>query len=530
MSGDIPVPVPDPARMAWYELSDLGNAQRLRDLARGELLWVEDHWTAYDRRRWSREDGKRLAQRLAHDVARHIPLEAQALVEQLEAGRIPKAEEERVTERIAALFKHGITSGNANKTAAMLVQAQSELFATRDDFDRDPLAFNCLNGTVRLQRVEEGGRAVWRAVLAPHDPADMISRIAEVEYNPGAEAPRWREHMETVLPFEEVRRFFQMCAGYALTGEITEQCIFLLQGKGGDGKSTTMNVIRDLMGGYSSNADVQTFMAGAQRSGGEATPDLARMSGDVRMVSTGEPRPGGALDEGRIKAITGGAAITVRELHGAPFEYVPRFKVFFECNRKPRISGDDDGIWRRVIVIQFPHQFKGKAADKQAQRRLLEERAGVLNWMIEGALAWLEAGILEPPAQVQEAIDDYRRAANPFGEWFMERVDTRDPEQRSEAKALYDSYKAWCEANAVGDREIMTSTAFGRALSDKQIPKMKGANGRVLRRGARLRSDGELGFDPAPEGSGGGSAGSVGRDDGLEPEDYDYDPFAPGAD
>lgn len=506
----IKVTVPDPAQMGWYELSDLGNAHRLRDLARGRLLWVEDHWRAYDDKRWSREDGKRLAQRLAHDVARHIPDEAKALTEALDAMERPdEATVERYNERIAALYKHGVQSGNTAKTAGMLAQAQSELYAVRDDFDTDPLCLNLQNGTVRFVQADEGR---WHARFSPHDPADMLSRIAEVAYDPDAEAPLWRTHMDTVLPSAEVRSFFQQCVGYGATGEIREQAIFLLQGKGGDGKSTTMNVLRELLGTYGSNADVQTFMAGAQRSGGEASPDLARLAGDSRMVSTGEPRPGGALDEGRIKAITGGAAITARELHGAPFEYVPRFKVFFECNRKPRISGDDDGIWRRVIVIWFPHQFKGSAADKMAQRRLLSEGPGVLNWVIEGTLSWLNAGTLEPPVAVQEAIDDYRRAANPFGEWFVERVDTRDHSARAEAKALYDSYKAWCEENAVGDREIMSSTAFGRALSDKQLPKMKGANGRVLRKGARLRGDDELfgygdrdvqeGGNPSPGASG----------------------------
>lgn len=535
MERPIEITAPDPARMAWYELSDLGNAQRLRDLALGKLLWVEDHWVAYDGKRWSREDGKRLAQRLAHDVARHIPTEAAALAEELDAMDRPKAEtEERYQERIAALYKHGIQSGNTAKTAGMLSQAQSELYAVREDFDRDPLALNVSNGTVRLVWVPQapgathpgglapsaqsaadgrsalrpaGGRpgaqgeGEWRVEFRPHDPADMISLIAAVEYHPDAPAPLWRKHMATVLPSEAVRRFFQQCVGYGATGEITEQAIFLLQGKGGDGKSTTMNVLRELLGGFGANADVQTFMAGAQRSGGEASPDLARLSGDTRMVSTGEPRPGGALDEGRIKAITGGAAITARELHGAPFEYIPRFKVFFECNRKPRISGDDDGIWRRVMVIWFPHQFKGAAADKRFHHRLLEEGPGILNWVLEGALAWLEAGTLTAPSEVQEAIDDYRRAANPFGEWFAERVDTRDPAARAEAKALYDSYKAWCEDNSVGDREVMSSTAFGRALSDKQIPKMKGSNGRVLRKGARLRDDNEL-FGVAPDAPG----------------------------
>ncbi len=490
MTDRIDVTPPDAAKMAWYETSDIGNAARLRDLAMGTLLWVEDHWVAYDGRRWSPEDGERLANRLAQDVARHIPLEAEALAEELEAMEPARRMqcEERYTEKMTALHKHGVTSGNTAKTAGMLHQAKTEMFARREDFDRDPLAINVLSGTLKLRKGADGR---WGVVESPHDPADMISKLADVAWDPKAQAPRWVEHMATVLPSAPVRAFFQACAGYGLTGEITEQCIFLLQGKGGDGKSTTMDVLRQVLGGYGAAADVQTFIAGAQRSGSEASPDLARLSGDVRLVSTGEPRVGAALDEARIKQVTGGQPVNARQLHGAPFEYVPRFKIWFECNRKPRISGDDDGIWRRVIVIQFPHQFKG-AADKRFKDKLLAEGPGVLNWLLEGALAWLEAGRLAMPTEVQEAVDDYRRAANPFGEWFAERVDTRDGASRAEAKALYDSYKHWCEENSVGDREIMSSTAFGRALSDKQIPKMKGANGRVYRKGARLRGDSEL--------------------------------------
>lgn len=495
-SDAIDVTPPDPAKMAWYELNDIGNARRLGDLALGKLLWVEDHWIAYDGKRWSAEDGDRLAQRLAHDVARHIPIEAEALADELEAmdPALQAKAKDRYEEKIAALYKHAITSGNTNKTAGLLHQAKSEIFAKREDFDRDPLAINVNNWTLRLEKSGDD----WVVRHAPHDPADMISRIAAVDYVPKEGCENWDKHMATVLPSDAVREFFQQCAGYGLTGEITEQCIFLLQGKGGDGKSTTMDVLRQLLGGYGNSADVQTFIAGQQRSGSEASPDLARLAGDVRFVSTGEPRPGAALDEARIKQVTGGQPVNARALHGAPFEYVPRYKIYFECNRKPRISGDDDGIWRRVLVIQFPHQFKGEAIDKRFKERLLAEGPGVLNWLIEGALAWLRAGTLTPPSEVQEAIDDYRRAANPFGEWFAERVDTRDHDKRVEAKALYDSYKHWCEENSVGDREVMTSTGFGRALSDKQIPKMKGANGRVYRKGARLRDDSELSGYGAP--------------------------------
>lgn len=498
----IPVPVAEPEKMAWYELNDLGNADRLIDLAGGKLLWVEDHWRAYDGRRWSAEDGARLSQQLAHDMARHIPIEAAALDDAADAETDP-GKKTMLQERAAALYKHAVQSGNANKTTAALAQAKSKLAATRDDFDGETMALNVANGTLRFFEGPDG----WAVRLDAHDPEDRISRMSEVAWEPGAQCPEFARHMETVLPAPDVRRYFQSCMGYALTGEISEQCIFLLQGKGGDGKSTTMDVLREVLGGYGATAAVESFLHGAARSGAEASPDMARLAGDVRLVCTSEPRIGAMIDEGRVKQITGGQPISARELHGAVFEYRPRFAIVFECNRKPRISGDDDGIWRRIVVIEFPHQFKG-AADKTVGRRLLAEAEGVLGWLVQGTLMWLNHGLI-PPETVRAAIEDYRRSSNPFGEWFGERVATDDPEARALSADLYADYKQFCEDNAVGDREIMTSTAFGRALGDKQLAKAKNAQGKVIRKGCRLRTLDELSLPPAGVQGGGDIAGGA---------------------
>lgn len=484
----IPVPVINPEAMAWYELNDLGNARRIIDLAQGKLVWCEDHWMAFDGTRWSADDGERIARRIAHDMSRHIAVEAGALDDAIERARSKApAQVEQIEERQSALYKHGVKSGEANKTTAALAQAKSDITAKRDDFDRDTMSLNVTNGTLRIRKGADG----WGVKLDPHDPENRVSRMAGVAWNPNAECPTWTKHIETVLPDPETRRFFQACVGYAMTGEISEQCIFLLQGKGGDGKSTTMDVIREVLAEYARVAGVESFLHGAVRSGAEASPDMARLAGDTRLVCTSEPRIGAALDEGRIKQITGGQPISARELHGTPFEFRPRFAIFFECNRKPRISGDDDGIWRRIMVIQFPHQFKGEAADKTIFKRLLDEREGVLQWLIEGTLIWLREG-LNPPEQVRAAIDDYRRSSNPFGEWFAERVDTKDPDCRERSADLYDNYKTFCEDNSVTDREVMSSTAFGRALGDKQLMKMKGSDGKVIRKGCRLRQDWEM--------------------------------------
>ncbi|MES2494622.1 MAG: phage/plasmid primase, P4 family [Pseudomonadota bacterium] len=505
----------DPLALAWKELNDMGNAARLVARAAGRMIHVREWgWVAYDDIRWSAEDGARLATLTAHDVARGIRDEMQALSD-LDDEAAKRRFGDWCTEamrkdRVINLHKHAVASGNANKTKAMLDQASAldELNRPMGAFDEDPLCINTANWTLRVVKAAPagGGEAVWQVKHAPHDQADLLTRAMACDYIPDAECPLWRKHMEEVLPDPEVRRYFQALVGYSLTGMTNEQIFVMLQGRGGDGKSTTMNTIRILMGNYAIAAGVETFLDTGIRGGGDASADLMRFSGDVRLISIGEPKRGARLAEERIKQFTGDSPIQARPLYGEFIEYDPRGLVFLECNAKPRISGDDDGIWRRIVVVLFPRQFKGQAIDKGQKRRLLAEGPGILNWMLEGLLMWLNEG-LRPPQSIVDAVEEYRRSANPFGEWLATCVDTSDPMVREGSKALYDSYKAFCEADGIGDRDVMNSTAFGRALGDRQINVGgKDSKGHKWRRGARLRAATDM-LGPDAGASGGAPKG-----------------------
>ncbi|GER00914.1 hypothetical protein JCM17845_15370 [Iodidimonas gelatinilytica] len=284
--------------------------------------------------------------------------------------------------------------------------------------------------------------------------------------------------------------FFQKMIGYAFSGHVSEQCFFMLQGPGQDGKSTTMNIIRRVMGGYAAVADVKTFLDLGQRSGADASPDLARLSGDVRLVSCSEPPRGAKLNEALLKGITGGAPITARHLNRDPFEYSPRFKIVMEVNDRPRVMGGDEGIWRRIVPIPFSRKIPDNEIDRTLEDRLVQtEGPGILNWALEGLAMWMAEGLGRPEA-VREAVADYRAASNPFSEWFYDRCE-RDERAEESAADLYRDYQAWCEA---GNYEPISNTAFGRALGDRQVNRRKGAGGRIFRRGVRLKP---RDFEPA---------------------------------
>ena len=163
----------------------------------------------------------------------------------------------------------------------------------------------------------------------------------------------------------------------------------------------------------------------------------------MRFVCASELDEGKQLAESLVKTITGGEAITARFLYREYFEFVPQFKVWIACNHKPRISGDDHGIWRRIRLIPFKVTIPPEEQDRQLLDKLRKELPGIMNWAIEGARHWLEHGLSEPTAVVQ-ATAQYRAESDALGEWLAEHC-YQGPGITCQAKRLYDDYNRYID-------------------------------------------------------------------------------------
>lgn len=495
-----------PEEMAGFPLNDLGNAMRLILLAGGEvrkdgrvdsrhsrlLFQLGGGWVGFNGQYWDRKHGEDLARRLAHEVSRLIP----ALWDHLK-DRIPAKE----------FWRFANDTGSSGKTTAMLRQAQSYLTVEIDVFDRDPMAINCLNGTVKMRwtppaKGVKGAKGRFEVRLQPHEPSDRITRCTTTIYDPRARAKLYRKVARESLADIKERGHFRRIMGYAATGCTHEQAFFLAQGRGRDGKSTLLDAAREVLGSYGIAGTPQTFLEGGIQTGSGPSPDLIALSGDVRLAVLSEPPRGSKLNEGRLKAWTSGTPIQARDLNAKPIEFRPRAKLFWECNAFPVAKGDDDGIWRRIFPVLFRRQVPKEEVDRTLPARLLEERAGILNWLIWGVGDWCRRG-LDQPETMKAALEDYRKASSPFGDWLSERCFTGEAAkgERELSGDLYASFKAWSEEQ--GHEKIMSVRAFGDALRDRQVGLMgKNAAGNKYRGPIKLKTLEERARDnaePAPQ-------------------------------
>lgn len=538
----IPIAVTDPLDLAWYECNDFGNARRLVALSRGLLKWVDDrYWVAFDGQRWSEREGGYRARALAHEVAQHCNDEAVALGELVGDPDRPNVNAlserfgawcsaDRATDRLTLLRRHAIKSGNAAQTAAMLTQARDmpQMRAWSEQFDVDPLTYNVQNGTLRFKRrpaAEGSGSADvasgsmptagresegshWESVFqAGHEPGDMLRQIANVEYDPAATCPQWLARLDLVQSDDEQRGVLAMLYGQSLTGLTDGEEFYTHQGKGGDGKSKTHEVLAQLHGDYYRHCPVKTWLAASfQKSGSEHRSDLVRLAGDIRFVSSEEPPRGSKWDSEIIKQATGGGSITARGSgEKSEITYKPRFKLHVEVNIFPAAPGDDRGWWRRQFPVTWPCDTAklpgGAEPPQQLVDRLSAERSGILNWLVAGCLEWLALRKVPRPATVDAAIASLKTGTSPIGEWLAEFCDMTDRSAREGATVLYTAFKTWAEGQGLD--KVPSQRAFGDKLTNEQVYVDKDRRGNKVRCGIRLRGINPLLGDDgtAPRGS-----------------------------
>jgi putative DNA primase/helicase len=270
----------------------------------------------------------------------------------------------------------------------------------------------------------------------------MISKIANVEYDPNADCPLWKQFVREIMDYKtDIIKFIQAAAGWALSGDISEQTMFILYGTGANGKSTFLNTIMYLLGDYATATPTETFM---KKSGDQYTNDIARLRG-TRFVTTTEAEQGRRLSEPLIKKITGNDQMTARFLYGEFFNFTPAFKIFMATNHKPLIKGTDHGIWRRIKLIPFTARIPEEKQDKHLELKLREEASGILNWLLEGAAIWKREG-LQAPKTVLNTTDEYRGKMDVIGNFLKEHC-SQEKGLSIRIRELYKVYADWCGEN-----------------------------------------------------------------------------------
>lgn len=346
------------------------------------------------------------------------------------------------------------SEANARIKSLLDIASQLEgLSASQDAFDTNPHLINFTNGTMDLKKGE------FREARA----SDKITRLAGCAWDPEATAPRFDQFIKEIVGEDENdAHYLKKLTGYILSGERTEQCLQILIGDGGDGKSTFIETLKQLLGDYQTTLAATSISA---QNPASIPNDIAKLAGK-RLATISELPQKLHVNTQLVKAMSGGDTMTARFLHKEYFDFQPTAQLVVATNFYPYADPEDKAYFRRLAILRFPRSFALEKPDKALKGKLASELPGIAAWAAAGYRAYVDEG-LEPTHSMRRELDNCRRFADPLTGFFENCLEVARRETSFvPTDNLADAAVKYCRAE---DRPIPDKSAIIRYMERRGL-------------------------------------------------------------
>lgn len=309
----------------------------------------------------------------------------------------------------------------------------------------DQMDWICIqNGILNLNTFE----------LREHDPDCFFTGALPVSYNPDSSdrCVRWEqflsETIETPGPIAQLQEFF----GYCLVRHAKYQkCLFLL-GPGEDGKSKTLDILKDMIGEI--NCAAVSF--------GDLEKEFHRSSLFHKMLNISTEIGAQAIESPYFKAITSGDPISAAFKNVDNFTFSPYVKLAFAGNSLPRVRDNSHGYFRRFMPIQYKHQFMedDPRRDPDLMDKLRSELSEIFIWSLCGLKRLTDQKRFTNCDETKALMMKYRRSNNPILCYIEDECEI-GADNAVKTDDLYSDYKSYAGRNGYS---IMNKENFFREL------------------------------------------------------------------
>ena len=163
-----------------------------------------------------------------------------------------------------------------------------------------------------------------------------------------------------------------------------------------------------------------------------------------------------------MKTLASGEQIEARLPYKEPFIMEDYAKCVFNLNDISTAKIEKtEGFYRRFMFVPFNITIPENKQDAMLAQKLLHNKEGILNWLLDGAMAVLKNGSIYECQESQDFMLKFREQPTPFEKFLLNYQVKNDMQNTILSSVLYEYYKDMCEKDSV---KAVSQISFSKQL------------------------------------------------------------------
>ncbi len=293
-------------------------------------------------------------------------------------------------------------------------------------------------------------------ILMHHSPQFFTVNTLPYPWEPDRTAPNWQKFLNQLWPDDlESQSTLQEIFGYLLTGDTSQQKMFLIVGPKRSGKGTIGRVLKEVIGHENYVGPTLTSLTG----GFGLQPLIGKLVAVIPDARIGSQTNVQAVVE-RLLMVSGEDTVTVDRKNRDSWTGTLSIRFVFLSNEVPQLGDASGALHGRFITLGLQKSFYGQE-DVGLTQRLLEERPAILTWALAGRDRLRNRGYFIQPKSGVEIAEELGELSSPIEAFIKEQCDL-GPTLEVEISDLFEAWRGWCSDN--GRSHPGTKQTFGKML------------------------------------------------------------------
>jgi putative DNA primase/helicase len=316
--------------------------------------------------------------------------------------------------------------------------------------------------------------------IAGFDP-DLHARSRHnIDYNPHAKCPAFIEMMTKLFGKDNLEFIFAWF-GYCLYRAYPIQQFLIIEGRGGKGKSTLLNILRDFVGKENTSALKLPVLVNS-----DDRFSKVFLVGKTLNIDA-DAKPAHLGDGSELKGLTGEDMVSVEIKGGDMFQYYNYAKLTFAMNFLPPYMDDSGGTERRALILPATGETFSIKKYRALLAQIEKEKSGIFIQAMKFLKKTLHDENFPQSQTMLKRADEWKRDNDNVLTFLEEKADTTDPDQHVKSQELYNSFRDYC--SDIGSHPVGMKK-FVQNLKSKQYEQIRKGDG-MYWKGIELKNNPE---------------------------------------